>query len=185
MAKDKEHVAITREEAIELLEALGLPTDGTNEELAREMHKAAFWVDALGRNRDNRELVASLTPTPEFLRPKPKKARRVAAAEPNLGAHAPRVEYPQSALELGRRDEFGVTVPGTERPVVLRKGTPPEQWTERQRQDNMQRRLGPRFYPGTEAPPKGDEIYLPSPNDVTRYDEASGQWVEKNPYREI
>jgi hypothetical protein len=112
-----------------------------------------------------------------------REARIVAAANPNLANHAPRVEYPTSALEQGSRDPFGAN--GMEPPVVIRKGTPVEERTERQHQDAMQRRLGPRFYPGTEAPPKGDEIYIPSPNDHSRFDEATGRWVEKNPYREI
>jgi hypothetical protein len=69
--------------------------------------------------------------------------------------------------------------------VRIQAGVPPEQWTEKQRQDAMLRRLGQKFWPGTEKPPAGDVWYTPSPNDVTRYDEATGQWVDKQPYREI
>ena len=42
-----------------------------------------------------------------------------------------------------------------------------------------------RFWPGTEPPPPGDVVYIPSPNDVARFYESTGQWVEKNPFREI
>jgi hypothetical protein len=58
-------------------------------------------------------------------------------------------------------------------------------WTPRQAQDAMLRRLGRRFWPGTEPPPLGDVVYIPSPNDVARFYESTGQWVEKNPFREI
>jgi hypothetical protein len=82
-------------------------------------------------------------------------------------------------------DKHGFPMLDMPAPVVIKPGTPPEQWTKRQIEDAMLRRLGQKFWPGTQAPPKGDEIYWPSPNDVARFDEATGEWVEKNPYREI
>jgi hypothetical protein len=45
--------------------------------------------------------------------------------------------------------------------------------------------MGQKFFPGTQAPPAGDQIYWPSPNDRSRFDEASGQWIPTGPYREI
>jgi hypothetical protein len=142
----------------------------------------AIVADRAGTRRTLAELPAGwLGEDPE------REARIVAAAALDLD----RVNVkgggtnPPPAAPVGPTDKFGFPVAGIPAPVVLKKGVPPEQWTERQRQDAMLRRLGPRFHPGTEAPPKGDQLYFPSPNDVSRYDEASGQWVEKNPYREI
>jgi hypothetical protein len=70
-------------------------------------------------------------------------------------------------------------------PVVLKRGKPQSEWTKREIEDHLQRKLGRKFWPGTRPSPPGDEIYLPSPADVSRFDEATGQWIPKNPYREI
>ena len=223
-------VAITREEAIELLEALGLPTHGTNEELAREMHKAAarlaaaeeaekvaaaearevaedkrivnaaigdgrlpesrkgVWLDNLARNRaGTREVIAMLTPLPSFLRPQPKKQRRVAAAEPNLGSNAERVIYPESKLEQGRKDPFGFLPPGSE-PVVLDPGKDPKDFTREEQYrafidklPGLSRRLG------VPKPPAGPQVYIPSPNDPYRWNPEKGHFEPKpeTEYREI
>ena len=82
-------------------------------------------------------------------------------------------------------DLFGFPVADIPRPVRIKTGVDPSQWTPKQIEDARLRSLGPRFFPGTQPPPQGDTIYWPSPNDVTRYDEATGQWVDKRPYTEI
>ena len=66
-------------------------------------------------------------------------------------------------------DSVGLPITDVPAPVRISRGTPPEQWTERQRQDAALRRLGPRFHPGTQPPPSGDVYYQPSPNDHSIY----------------
>jgi hypothetical protein len=83
---------------------------------------------------------------------------------------------PPPAPPVSRLDAFPA-------PVVIKKGVTVQQYTDRQRQDAMLRRLGPRFHPGTQPPPPGDVVYQPSPNDVSEF--RDGQWVEKHPYREV
>jgi hypothetical protein len=82
-------------------------------------------------------------------------------------------------------DRFGFPKAQVPDPVVIKKGVDPSQWTQREREDAFQRRLGQKFWPGTKPAPAGDVVYQPSPNDVTEFNESTGQWVEKHPYREI
>ena len=95
----------------------------------------------------------------------------------------------QAASGFGRQPSEVLPAPYAQpdvpAPVRIRRGTDPAEWTERQRQDFALRQLGQKFWPGTKPPPAQDVWYQPSPNDVSRYDEATGQWVEKNPYREV
>ena len=51
-------------------------------------------------------------------------------------------------------------------PVVIQRGKPKSEWTQREIEDQIQRRLGQKFWPGTKPPPPGDVVYLPSPNDT-------------------
>jgi hypothetical protein len=69
--------------------------------------------------------------------------------------------------------------------VVIKPGATPDQWTPKQIEDARLRSLGPRFFPGTQAPPAAPIVYLPSPNDTSYYDESTGRWVEKRPFKEI
>lgn len=80
-------------------------------------------------------------------------------------------------------DSVGLPTAQVPKPVVIQPGTHPSQWTPKQAQDAMLRRLGPRFFPGTEKPPAGDVVYFPSPNDVVEF--KDGQWIEKRPYKEV
>ena len=73
--------------------------------------------------------------------------------------------------------------PDVPAPVLLRKGTDPADWTPEQQYKNFVHNLGGKFATGVPKPPGGDVIYQPSPNDVVEF--RDGQWVEKNPYREI
>lgn len=79
-------------------------------------------------------------------------------------------------------DGLGIPIPQFPAPVRIKKGTPPEQWTERQRQDAALRRLGPRFHPGTKPPPAQDVWYQPSSNDHSMFVEGQG-WVDNPNYR--
>jgi hypothetical protein len=82
---------------------------------------------------------------------------------------------------------LGQQVPGVPDAVRISRGTPPEQWTHKQHSDYFLRQLGPRFSAGTEAPPRADVWYQPSPHDTAEFvdDGKGGYWREKNPYREI
>lgn len=71
-------------------------------------------------------------------------------------------------------DDLGIPIDIVPPPVRISRGTDPSQWTERERQDAMLRRLGPRFHPGTKPPPAQDVWYQPSPNDVSVYIEGEG-----------
>jgi hypothetical protein len=160
-------------------------------------HRIDFWVDAMKRDREgNRSVIASLA---AGLFPVEKIAvdnevdRVHNAVLGRLGiapTPSPRTVAasgdPQADLrERAVLDAFGLPTARTPKPVVIQKGVDPSQWTEKQRQDAALRRLGQKFWPGTEKPPAGDTVYYPSPADPYRFDEATGQWVEKHPYREI
>ena len=166
-------------------------------------NKVEFWCAAIPKNREgNRAVIASLA---KGLRPDqqlaaddsleavhdkvlrragvPTQLRSVAASgnEPQIrgGGTAPPPAPPP------RLDAVGLPLPDVPRPVVIKKGTPVEELTERQRQDLMLRRMNPMFHVGTEKVQFGDTVYWPSPNDVVEFNEATGTWVEKRPYREI
>jgi hypothetical protein len=108
------------------------------------------------------------------LAPEPTKPRPVAAATPEA-----------IAQERAILDSVGLPVAQTPKPVMIKPGTDPSQWTPEQVQNARLRSLGPRFAEGVPKPPAGPTWYIPSPNDHVRFDEATGQWVEKNPYREL
>jgi hypothetical protein len=144
--------------------------------------RASFWLNALQANRPGtRTIIASLASG------LPTVARKVSAAD--LAAGAPTVSASASQSEPPVRvvDMLGQQVPGVPDPVRISRGTPPSEWTHKQHSDHFQRQLGQRFWPGTEAPPRSDVWYQPSPNDVTEFvdDGKGGFWREKNPYREI
>jgi hypothetical protein len=84
-----------------------------------------------------------------------------------------------------RVDKFGFPIAGTERPVVLKKGVSPADYTREEQYRDFAHKLGLRFSQGVPRPPAGDTVFIPSPNDPYRWDAASGQFVEKNPYREV
>lgn len=68
-------------------------------------------------------------------------------------------------------------------PVRIQRGKPMSEYTDQERADALQRQLGPRFYPGTQPPPKGDKWFQPSMNQPYEFDEATGQWRENPNYR--
>lgn len=70
-------------------------------------------------------------------------------------------------------------------PVVIQRGKPQSEWTQREIEDYLQRKLGQKFWPGTKPAPPGDVVYIPSPNDTSFFDESTGHWVEKTPYKEV
>ena len=74
---------------------------------------------------------------------------------------------------------------GAPDPVLLSKGTNPDDWTWQQQSDFFQRHiLGGKFAVGTRPTPQvSDVYYLPSPADP--YELVDGQWRAKNPYKEI
>lgn len=155
--------------------------------------RATFWLDACKRDRTTNRAVISM-----LAKGLPPAAKVAADADlqrvhgkvmAGLGLPTNPLRSVEAAGGFGQQP--GETLPAPYRnpacpaPVVIQKGTSPADWTPKQTQDAMLRRLGPRFFPGTEPPPKGDVVYVPSPNDVSAWDEASGTWIEKQPYREI
>jgi hypothetical protein len=143
------------------------------------LDRAPYWLDKLKQNPENRTIMAALAPGLI-----PGAPRTVAAADlrPTLvgGGTAPPPPPPAS-----RVDAFGFPVADIPAPVVIQKGKPVSEWTPSEQQDAMLRRLGQKFWPGTKPPPAGDTLYFPSPDDVSEFDESTGRWVEKNPYREV
>ncbi|HUD59172.1 MAG TPA: hypothetical protein VMQ99_06695, partial [Acetobacteraceae bacterium] len=157
-----------------------------------------FWTDALKRDRErNRAVVASLAvgifPPEKIavdtdleqihnkvlgklgLAPTPQAPRSVAASS-----------SPVPAARESLRDMLGQpTSLQPPDPVLLSKGTNPDDWTWQQKSDFFQRHiLGGKFAVGTRPTPQvGDTYYFPSPNDPYEY--VDSQWREKNPYKEI
>jgi hypothetical protein len=107
------------------------------------------------------------------IQPAPASPRTVAASE-----------SPQADQAL--YDVLGQKMPpAIPAPVVIRKGVDPADYTREQQYSDFAHKLGPVFSAGVPRPPAGDTIFIPSPNDPYRWDEAAGRFVEKNPYREI
>jgi hypothetical protein len=96
--------------------------------------------------------------------PRPNAPRTVAAASPQTS--------PSSSAPM--LDSVGIPLAQLPAPVRISKGTPPEQWDDRQRQDALLRRMSPRLWPGTKPPPAQDVWYQPSPNDHSVYVEGEG-----------
>lgn len=157
------------------------------------------WIAALAVNRqENRALLASMAPglPPEHqvaVDAELETTHRAVMGRLGIGSVPAEKPSPPrtvaAALDQappGRGgqpvDGLGIPLPGIPPPVRISKGTPPEQWTERQRQDAMLRRLGPRFWPGTEPPPAQDVWYQPGTNDVSHYVEGQG-WQPNPNYR--
>jgi hypothetical protein len=154
--------------------------------------RGKFWLDALARDRTgNRAIIASLASG----LPTVKKVAADAELQQVHNAVLSRLGIPKTPQRVKAASGFGAqpgeslpapyAQPDVPAPVVIQRGVDPADWTPRQAQDAMLRRLGRRFWPGTEPPPPGDVVYIPSPKDVSRFDESTGQWVEKTPYKEM
>jgi hypothetical protein len=148
------------------------------------------WVQHLAADRvGNRALLASLAPG---LRPNERVVvdegleqthRQVMA---RLGIQPPPGAKPSPARTVAASyeaptpsngpilDDLGLPIPQVPPPVRISRGVDPSQYTERERQDAMLRRLGPQFHPGTKPPPAQDVWYQPSPNDHSVYVEGDG-----------
>jgi hypothetical protein len=157
--------------------------------------RVEFWTDALKRDRErNRALVASLTPglvpvekiaadtDVEAVHNKvigqlgfaPKSSPRAVAASGDPFA---------DGRERAVLDAFGLPVADVPPPVLLRKGTNVEDYTQEQHFDRFMNMLGGKFKASAKPLPQGDSWYLPSPNDTSEF--KNGQWVPKRPYREL
>jgi len=158
-------------------------------------NRASFWIDACKRDRArNRAVIAMISPSawvPERVAVDSEMERVHNKVMASLG-YEPTVTgggaAPPPPAPAGRYDAHGFPVANVPSPVVLQKrATDPADWTWQQRSDFFQRNiLGGKFKEGTKPPPPlGDVIYWPSPSDTASFDEATGEWVEKNPYREI
>jgi hypothetical protein len=81
-------------------------------------------------------------------------------------------------------DNCGMPIAGIPEPVLLRKGVDPATWTKEQEHNQFAHLLGGKFAIGRPKPPNPhDAYYWPSPNDHSEL--VNGEWVEKNPYREM
>ena len=107
---------------------------------------------------------------PEAANARTGEPRRVAAASRPTPPWAPSKPPPIGAPV----DGLGLPIPQVPPPVRISRGTPPEQWTERQRQDAALRRLGPSFYPGTEPPPAQDVSVSAQPERPQRVRRGPG-----------
>jgi hypothetical protein len=173
-------------------------SDGRLPESRRE-----FWLASIPKNREgNRAVIASLAP---IFRPAPQapadaeleaihaRVMRAAGMPTQLRAVAASDNAPTATgggatpppAPAARVDKFGFPIAGTEQPVVLKKGVSPADYTREQRYQDFAHKLAGKFALGVPRPPAGDQIYIPSPNDPYRWDAASGQFVEKNPYKEV
>jgi hypothetical protein len=156
-------------------------------------NRVQFWCDALTRDREgNREIIASLVPG--FRPANPIADPDIAYASEGVKSALGRLGFtpaprpvaagpnplPSSTMPAGVPvDSVGLPLPQVPPPVVYKRGTPVEEWTPRQREDALLRRLGQKFWPTTQAPPRGDSVYYPSPNDHSYFDETAGEWRPK------
>jgi hypothetical protein len=156
------------------------------------------WLDSLGTDRQGTQRVIASLPTPPRL-------TSSGAADPELERVHNQVMASLGFTGKGvaanaspHQSDFGRVVgkpelpPGIPAPVRLVRGKPPEQWSQREKDDALQRQLGPAFWPGTKPAPGGDGWYFPSPNDHSEFidhGDGTGHWQEKSiatqPYRVI
>jgi hypothetical protein len=81
-------------------------------------------------------------------------------------------------------DKHGFPVLDMPAPVRISEGKPPETWTKEEQYRYLAHQLGGKFALGVPRPPRGEDgYYWPSPDDHSEL--VNGEWVEKNPYREI
>jgi hypothetical protein len=151
-----------------------------------------FWLDALTRDRAaNRGVIASLASLASVFSPTGN-----ASADPGLEAtHHAVMRRPgiasTSEAESSRTvaaaaapqqwswsprvyDDLGIPISQVPPPARVRRGQPLEQWTQQERDDALQRRLGPAFWPGTKAPPAQDGWFQPGSNDHSEYVDGEG-----------
>lgn len=155
-----------------------------------------FWCAALQNDRaSNRAVLASLAsglvpneqvavdPDVEKVHAKVMSQLGFAQRQPSgqVAAAAPVSSPPTSSGVM--RDSVGLPIPGIPAPVRLVRGKPPEEWTKQERDDAALWALGPAFRRGLRPPPGSSGYYYPSPNDVSTYDEASGEWRPKTDYQ--
>lgn len=167
--------------------------------------KVEFWCEALQRDRDrNRQVLAALAPglppdrklpvDPEAEQVHRSVLRRLGVQEQarQVQAASDETPYQRGVREHDQRvrdqkrvtyDDLGLPIAPVPAPVVVSHGKPKELWTDQEKADALQRQLGQRFWPGTKAPPKSDQVYLPSPNDPFEFDESTGQWRSKPNYK--
>jgi hypothetical protein len=129
--------------------------------------RVEFWCEALQRDRDrNRAVLAALSP--DGMAP-----RRVEAAAPA-----------DAVRERAILDSLGLPIAQVPDPVRIRRGVPPEQWTQQQHSDYFMHKLGTRFSGGGSVkPPPQDVWYQPSPDDLSEFVETAdgqGYWREKD-----
>ncbi|MGF2944726.1 hypothetical protein, partial [Mycobacterium sp. Lab-001] len=168
-------------------------------------NKVEFWCDALQRDREgNRAVLAALAPglppdrklpvDPEAEQAHRSVLRRLGVQEParQVQAASDETPYQRGVREHDQRvrdqkrvtyDDLGLPIAPVPAPVVVSRGKPKQLWTDQEKADALQRQLGQRFWPGTKPPPKGDQVYIPSPNDPYQYDEATGEWRSKQNYQ--
>jgi hypothetical protein len=89
------------------------------------------------------------------------------------------------ANERAVLDSVGLPMPDAPRAHVISKGKDPQTWTREEQARYYSHKLGGPFAIGVPKPPAGDQIYIDSPTAPYRWDAASQQFVERNPYREI
>lgn len=162
-----------------------------------------FWLEALKRDREvNRAVLASLAPgvlpkqqvavDADVERVHDKVLARLGIptaklAEPTrtvAAAGAASAEQRLSGATMNSAiplvDGIGIPIPPVPTPQRLVRGKDPATWTKQERDDAALWALGPQFRRGLRPPPGGDGYYRPSPNDVSTYDEASGEWRSKD-----
>lgn len=126
-----------------------------------------------------------------FYRAHPEELPRIVQASSGLQAvaqlfgveAAAALQEPQAPDVV--RDAIGNPVEPLAQPVRISHGRPQAQWSHQEVSDAFLWQLGPRFRGGLKPPPAGDGYFIPSPNAHSYYDQASGQWVAKNPYKVV
>jgi hypothetical protein len=163
-------------------------------------NKIGFYQDAMSRDREGiRAILASLAsglPRAENekiagdadvqavhdrvmgrlgIKPTSTPPRTVAAADhrPTVvggGASAPPAPAP-------RLDDLGLPLPDVPRPILIKKGTDPSEYTKEQQYQDFAHRLGGKFTRGVPRPPAPDQYFVPSPDDP--YEFRDGEFRAK------
>jgi hypothetical protein len=143
------------------------------------LDRAPYWLDKLKQNPDNRTIMAALAPGLI-----PGVPRTVAAADFRGGTLRGGGTNPPPPPPRAAVDKHGFPLLDIPAPVRISEGKPPETWTKEEQYRHFAHQLGGKFALVVPRPPRGEDgYYWPSPDDHSEL--VNGEWVEKNPYKEI
>jgi hypothetical protein len=152
--------------------ASGLPR-AENEKIPADAEVQAVHDLVMGR--------LGIKPTPTTTRWPTSRTVAAAGYEPTVtGGGATPPPAPAPIL-----DDLGFPLPQVPRPILIKKGVNPSEYTAQQRSDAGMHALGQKFSAGVPRLPAPDQYFIPSPDDPDEFDAATGEFRPKPNNRAI